>query len=46
MHCLPVWWRFELLKNSLYEKAGVRVGKEGENDWIPDHELVGKFFER
>jgi 16S rRNA C967 or C1407 C5-methylase (RsmB/RsmF family)/NOL1/NOP2/fmu family ribosome biogenesis protein len=31
----------ELLKNNLYlKKAGIRVGKEGENEWIPDHELA------
>jgi 16S rRNA C967 or C1407 C5-methylase (RsmB/RsmF family)/NOL1/NOP2/fmu family ribosome biogenesis protein len=31
----------ELLKNNLYlKKAGVRVGKAGERDWIPDHELA------
>jgi 16S rRNA C967 or C1407 C5-methylase (RsmB/RsmF family)/NOL1/NOP2/fmu family ribosome biogenesis protein len=32
---------FELLKNNLYlKKAGVRVGKAGDTDWIPDHELA------
>jgi 16S rRNA C967 or C1407 C5-methylase (RsmB/RsmF family)/NOL1/NOP2/fmu family ribosome biogenesis protein len=32
---------FEVLKNALYlKKAGVRMGKEGENGWIPDHELA------
>jgi 16S rRNA C967 or C1407 C5-methylase (RsmB/RsmF family)/NOL1/NOP2/fmu family ribosome biogenesis protein len=31
---------FNILKNFLYlKKAGVRIGKTGENDWIPDHEL-------
>jgi 16S rRNA C967 or C1407 C5-methylase (RsmB/RsmF family)/NOL1/NOP2/fmu family ribosome biogenesis protein len=31
----------ELLKNNLYlKKAGIRVGKAGENEWIPDHELA------
>jgi 16S rRNA C967 or C1407 C5-methylase (RsmB/RsmF family)/NOL1/NOP2/fmu family ribosome biogenesis protein len=43
IHALPscLVSDFELLKNSLYlKKAGIRVGKEGENDWIPDHELA------
>ena len=32
---------FEILKNNLYlKKAGIRVGKSGENEWIPDHELA------
>jgi 16S rRNA C967 or C1407 C5-methylase (RsmB/RsmF family)/NOL1/NOP2/fmu family ribosome biogenesis protein len=32
---------FEMLKNNLYlKKAGVRVGKAGEKDWIPDHEMA------
>jgi 16S rRNA C967 or C1407 C5-methylase (RsmB/RsmF family)/NOL1/NOP2/fmu family ribosome biogenesis protein len=32
---------FEILKNTLYlKKAGVRLGKAGENDWIPDQELA------
>ncbi len=32
---------FQMLKNSLYlKKAGVRVGNEGEDDWIPDHEMA------
>ncbi|HEY4935273.1 MAG TPA: RNA methyltransferase [Puia sp.] len=32
---------FETLKNNLYlKKAGIRIGKPGENDWIPDHELA------
>jgi 16S rRNA C967 or C1407 C5-methylase (RsmB/RsmF family)/NOL1/NOP2/fmu family ribosome biogenesis protein len=32
---------FEILKNSLYlKKAGIRIGKAGEKDWIPDHELA------
>ncbi|MEJ0084038.1 MAG: hypothetical protein WDM78_24560 [Puia sp.] len=31
----------ELLKNHLYlKKAGIRIGKAGESDWIPDHELA------
>lgn len=31
----------ELLKNNLYlKKAGIRVGKAGEYNWIPDHELA------
>jgi 16S rRNA C967 or C1407 C5-methylase (RsmB/RsmF family)/NOL1/NOP2/fmu family ribosome biogenesis protein len=32
---------FEILKNILYlKKAGIRVGKAGERDWIPDHEMA------
>jgi len=32
---------FGKLKNALYlKKAGIRLGKSGENDWIPDHELA------
>lgn len=32
---------FEILKNHLYlKKAGIRLGKSGENGWIPDHELA------
>jgi len=32
---------FIQLKKALYlKKAGIRLGKEGENDWIPDHELA------
>jgi NOL1/NOP2/fmu family ribosome biogenesis protein len=32
---------FEILKNNLYlKKAGVRIGKAGDTDWIPDHELA------
>ena len=32
---------FEILKNTLYlKKAGVRIGKAGGHDWIPDHELA------
>jgi len=31
----------ELLKSNLYlKKAGVRIGKAGEREWIPDHELA------
>ena len=31
----------ELLKNNLYlKKAGIRIGKAGEHEWIPDHELA------
>ena len=31
----------ELLKNNLYlKKAGIRIGKAGEREWIPDHELA------
>ncbi|HZZ74727.1 MAG TPA: RNA methyltransferase, partial [Puia sp.] len=32
---------FELLRNNLYlKKAGIRIGKAGEQEWIPDHELA------
>jgi 16S rRNA C967 or C1407 C5-methylase (RsmB/RsmF family)/NOL1/NOP2/fmu family ribosome biogenesis protein len=32
---------FDKLKNILYlKKAGIRVGKAGEREWIPDHELA------
>jgi 16S rRNA C967 or C1407 C5-methylase (RsmB/RsmF family)/NOL1/NOP2/fmu family ribosome biogenesis protein len=32
---------FELLKKNLYlRKAGIRLGKPGENEWIPDQELA------
>ncbi|HET7000046.1 MAG TPA: RNA methyltransferase [Puia sp.] len=32
---------FELLKTNLYlKKAGIRIGKSGEHEWIPDHELA------
>ncbi len=32
---------FEMLKNKLYlKKAGIRAGKAGEKEWIPDHELA------
>ena len=32
---------FEILKNNLYlKKGGVRIGKAGDTDWIPDHELA------
>ncbi len=36
----------ELLKNHLYlKKAGIRIGKAGESEWIPDHELaLGNFL--
>jgi 16S rRNA C967 or C1407 C5-methylase (RsmB/RsmF family)/NOL1/NOP2/fmu family ribosome biogenesis protein len=31
----------EILKNALYlKKAGIRMGKPGEKEWIPDHELA------
>ena len=42
IHALPYGLvnDFDTLKNALYlKKAGVRVGKAGETDWIPDHEL-------
>jgi NOL1/NOP2/fmu family ribosome biogenesis protein len=29
------------LRNNLYlKKAGIRIGKAGEQEWIPDHELA------
>jgi 16S rRNA C967 or C1407 C5-methylase (RsmB/RsmF family)/NOL1/NOP2/fmu family ribosome biogenesis protein len=32
---------FEVLKNALYlKKAGIRLGKAGESEWIPDQELA------
>jgi 16S rRNA C967 or C1407 C5-methylase (RsmB/RsmF family)/NOL1/NOP2/fmu family ribosome biogenesis protein len=32
---------FTVLKNALYlKRAGVRIGKPVEDDWIPDHELA------
>jgi 16S rRNA C967 or C1407 C5-methylase (RsmB/RsmF family)/NOL1/NOP2/fmu family ribosome biogenesis protein len=32
---------FEFLRNKLYlKKAGIRIGKAGEHEWIPDHELA------
>jgi NOL1/NOP2/fmu family ribosome biogenesis protein len=43
IHALPAGLAndFELMKNSLYlKKAGVRIGKAGENGLIPDHELA------
>jgi 16S rRNA methyltransferase RsmB/F len=43
IHALPqnLLADFEFLKNNLYlKKAGIRVGKAGETDWIPDHELA------
>jgi NOL1/NOP2/fmu family ribosome biogenesis protein len=43
IHALPAVLMndFETLKNNLYlKKAGIRVGKPGENEWIPDHELA------
>jgi len=43
IHAIPAAWlnELEILKNSLYlKKAGIRMGKSGENDWIPDHELA------
>ena len=42
-HLLPSGLANELqvLKNALYlKKAGIRIGKPGENAWIPDHELA------
>jgi len=43
IHAMPIEIlpAFEMLKGSLYlKKAGVRIGKEGENEWIPDHEMA------
>ncbi len=43
IHALPTGLLndFDILKNTLYlKKAGVRIGKPGDNDWIPDHELA------
>ena len=43
IHALPsaLMNDFEFLKNHLYlKKAGIRLGKSGENGWIPDHELA------
>jgi 16S rRNA C967 or C1407 C5-methylase (RsmB/RsmF family)/NOL1/NOP2/fmu family ribosome biogenesis protein len=43
VHALPAGLLndFDLLRNKLYlKKAGIRVGKEGGNEWIPDHELA------
>jgi hypothetical protein len=32
---------FDILKKqALSEKAGIRLGKAGEHEWIPDHELA------
>jgi 16S rRNA C967 or C1407 C5-methylase (RsmB/RsmF family)/NOL1/NOP2/fmu family ribosome biogenesis protein len=42
IHALPkdLVHDFENLKNVLYlKKAGIRLGKTGETQWIPDHEL-------
>lgn len=43
IHAFPASLVNELntLKNNLYlKKAGIRVGKSGEKEWIPDHELA------
>jgi 16S rRNA C967 or C1407 C5-methylase (RsmB/RsmF family)/NOL1/NOP2/fmu family ribosome biogenesis protein len=43
IHALPdtILYEFETLKNNLYlKKAGIRIGKRGENELIPDHELA------
>jgi 16S rRNA C967 or C1407 C5-methylase (RsmB/RsmF family)/NOL1/NOP2/fmu family ribosome biogenesis protein len=43
VHAIPSSWtnQFDILKNTLYlKKAGIRLGKKTENDWIPDHELA------
>jgi 16S rRNA C967 or C1407 C5-methylase (RsmB/RsmF family)/NOL1/NOP2/fmu family ribosome biogenesis protein len=43
IHVLPSCLEhdFEILKKVLYlKKAGVRIGKAGVQDWIPDHELA------
>ncbi len=42
VHAMPSTMvsEFELLKKNLYlKKAGVRLGKPGANEWIPDQEL-------
>jgi len=32
---------FEILKSRLYlKKAGIRLGRAGEHEWVPDHELA------
>jgi 16S rRNA C967 or C1407 C5-methylase (RsmB/RsmF family)/NOL1/NOP2/fmu family ribosome biogenesis protein len=43
VHALPASCihEFEILRNTLYlKKAGIRLGKAGESEWIPDHELA------
>ena len=43
VHAMPsnIVSDFELLKKNLYlKKAGIRLGKPGENEWIPDQELA------
>jgi len=43
IHALPeaLLNEFEMLKNNFYlKKAGIRIGKEGVNELIPDHELA------
>ena len=43
IHALPgvIVNEFETLKNNLYlKKAGIRIGRPGENELIPDHELA------
>lgn len=43
VHAMPVGLAndFDFLKNNLYlKKAGIRVGKSGQNEWVPDHELA------
>ena len=42
-HAIPVDMQddLEILRNCLYlKKAGVRIGKAGDRQWIPDHELA------
>jgi 16S rRNA C967 or C1407 C5-methylase (RsmB/RsmF family)/NOL1/NOP2/fmu family ribosome biogenesis protein len=42
-HAMPktITADFEILKNSLYlKKAGIRLGKSGGSEWIPDQELA------
>jgi 16S rRNA C967 or C1407 C5-methylase (RsmB/RsmF family)/NOL1/NOP2/fmu family ribosome biogenesis protein len=42
-HAMPetITADFEILKNNLYlKKAGVRLGKSGGSEWIPDHEMA------
>jgi len=43
IHAMPQGMHndFEILKESLYlKKAGIRLGKPGDKEWIPDHELA------
>jgi 16S rRNA C967 or C1407 C5-methylase (RsmB/RsmF family)/NOL1/NOP2/fmu family ribosome biogenesis protein len=43
VHAMPVSManELELLKSILYlKKAGIRVGRAGQQEWVPDHELA------